>query len=68
MIEAAGMKGVSVGGAQVSEKHAGFIINKDNASASDIAALIEKVQQAVFRTSGVVLEPEVRMIGTEAKK
>lgn len=68
LIEAAGMKGVSVGGAQVSEKHAGFIINKDNASASDIAALIEKVQQAVFRTSGVVLEPEVRMIGTEAKK
>ena len=68
LIEAAGMKGVSVGGAQVSEKHAGFIINKDNASASDIAALIEKVQQAVFRTSGVVLEPEVRMIGTEAQK
>ena len=63
LIENAGLKGISVGGAQVSEKHAGFIINKDNATAQDIFDLIRTVQKRVFETSGFHLEPEVRMLG-----
>lgn len=63
LIEQAGLKGFSVGGAQVSEKHAGFVINKDHATAQDIFDLIRAVQKRVFETSGFRLEPEVRMLG-----
>jgi len=62
LIEQSGLKGASVGGAQVSEKHAGFIINTGNATASDILRLIEKVQQTVFDKTGVPLECEVRVL------
>ena len=62
LIEAAGLKGLSVGGAQVSEKHAGFIVNTGGATAGDILALMDKVREQVYRTSGVTLEPEVRII------
>ena len=62
LIEEAGMKGHAVGGAQVSEKHAGFIINKGGASAKDILDLINEVQKRVFDMSGVRLEPEVRLL------
>ena len=62
LIEQAGLKGTRVGGAMVSEKHAGFIINYDNASASDILRLMEKVQGEVFDHFGVMLESEVRII------
>jgi UDP-N-acetylmuramate dehydrogenase len=63
LIEAAGLKGTREGGAQVSEKHANFIINTGDASARDIARLIERVQSEVARTSGVRLVPEVRRVG-----
>lgn len=62
LIEQAGLKGLSIGGAQVSEKHAGFIINRGNATSADVLALIAAVQELVFKTSGVLLEPEVRLL------
>ncbi|MCD8090191.1 MAG: UDP-N-acetylmuramate dehydrogenase [Clostridiales bacterium] len=63
LIEDSGLKGFEIGGAQVSEKHCGFIINRDGASASDIAALIKHVQNTVFGKFNVKLEPEVKFIG-----
>lgn len=65
LIEQCGLKGVSVGGAEVSQKHAGFIINKNNATASDVLALIKLVTETVYAQTGVTLEPEVRIIGAE---
>ena len=61
LIEDAGLKGAMVGGAQVSEKHAGFVINRGNATCADVLALIEKIQQEVQRQFGVQLECEVRV-------
>ncbi|NCF73446.1 MAG: UDP-N-acetylmuramate dehydrogenase [Gammaproteobacteria bacterium] len=63
LIEAAGLKGYRIGGAEVSEKHANFIINRDDASATDIEALIEHVHQTVLDDSGVSLTHEVRIVG-----
>ena len=63
LIEQAGLKGASIGGAQVSPKHAGFIVNTGGATAADVLALIAYVQREVLRTSGVHLETEVRIIG-----
>ena len=63
LIEDAGLKGFSVGGASVSEKHAGFVINKDGASASDIYSLCKKVERKVMETFGVSLEMEVKLLG-----
>lgn len=63
MIEGAGLKGLRVGGAQVSEKHSGFVINAGGATFEDVAALMERVQRAVFDKYAVALEPEVRIIG-----
>lgn len=63
LIQEAGLKGFSVGGAQVSEKHAGFVVNKGGATSADIEELIKTVQQKVFENSGVMLEPEVKFIG-----
>lgn len=65
LIEQAGLKGAQIGGAQVSEKHAGFIVNIGNATAGDVLTLIERVQKTVFEHSGVHLETEVRVIGEE---
>ena len=65
LIEAAGLKGFSVGGAQVSELHAGFIVNTGGATARDVLDLIAAVQARVLADSGVALEPEVRIIGEE---
>ena len=65
LIEQAGLKGERLGDAQVSAKHAGFIVNVGNATASDVLALIQRVQDAVFAQSGVSLETEVRVIGEE---
>ena len=62
LIEDAGLKGTSVGAAQVSQLHAGFIVNTGGATATDILRLIEQVQEKVFEDSGVRLEPEVRII------
>ena len=63
LIEQAGLKGLRVGGAQVSTKHAGFIVNTGGASAGDVEALIGLVTEKVFAQSGVRLEPEVRIVG-----
>jgi UDP-N-acetylmuramate dehydrogenase len=63
LIEAAGLKGQRIGGAQVSEKHANFIINTGDATAADIRALIALVQSEVERTSGIRLMPEVHRVG-----
>lgn len=63
LIEDAGLKGLSVGGAQVSSKHCGFVINTGNATTDDIVDLMHLVQNTVFDKFGVKLEPEVRIIG-----
>ena len=63
LIDEAGLRGLRLGGAMVSEKHCGFIINYDHASARDIYELIEEVRKRVFEHSGVMLEPEVKMLG-----
>ena len=63
LIEDAGLKGYSIGGAQVSEKHAGFIINFDHATGDDVRALIAHVQKTVLEQFGVKLECEIRSLG-----
>jgi UDP-N-acetylmuramate dehydrogenase len=63
LIEAAGLKGYRIGDAAVSDKHANFILNLGKARASELEQLIRHVQQTVQRTHGVLLEPEVRIIG-----
>ncbi|MBR5509647.1 MAG: UDP-N-acetylmuramate dehydrogenase [Lachnospiraceae bacterium] len=63
LIQDAGLRGFSVGDAQVSEKHCGFVINKGNATASEIAELIKEVQRKVLENSGVHLETEVKFLG-----
>lgn len=63
LIQDSGLRGYQVGGAQVSEKHCGFVVNKENATASDICRLIEDVQDKVEERYGVRLEPEVKFIG-----
>lgn len=65
LIEQSGLKGCSVGGAQVSEKHAGFIVNRGGATAQDVCDLVEHVQQTVQQKFGVWLDTEIRFIGEE---
>ena len=62
LIQDSGLKGVSVGGARVSEKHAGFIINTGDATCRDVDGLRELVQKTVYEKFGVMLEPEVKRI------
>lgn len=66
LIEACGLKGYRIGGAQVSERHANFILNTGVATAAEIEALIEYVQRQVAQAYGVQLEPEVRIVGQES--
>ena len=63
LIEDAGLRGFSIGGAQVSDKHCGFIVNTGTATASDVINLIGHVQKTVYEKSGVMLETEVKIIG-----
>lgn len=63
LIEDAGLRGFSIGGAQVSQKHTGFVVNADGATASDVRTLIREVQRRVRENSGVDLHPEVRCWG-----
>lgn len=63
LISDSGLKGYTIGGAQVSEKHAGFLINRDHASSHDMYSLIKHVQSRVFEDSSVMLEPEVIFLG-----
>ena len=62
LIDQCGLKGLTVGGAQVSEKHAGFVINRGGATAADILALIQEVQRRVLAEKGVMLQPEVKLL------
>ena len=62
LIDQCGLKGTRVGGAEVSRKHAGFIVNVGGAKCADVLALIQKVQDTVFTATGVTLEPEVKII------
>lgn len=63
LIQDAGLKGFAVGDAQISEKHAGFVINRGAATAADMVELCRQVQARIMETDGVLLEPEVRFIG-----
>ncbi len=63
LIQDAGLRGFQVGGAQVSEKHCGFVINKDQATAADVMNLMNQVSDKVYETFGVRLEPEVKKLG-----
>ena len=63
LIDEAGLKGYSIGGAEVSTKHAGFIVNKGNATAKDIIYLIKYVQKEIYQKFGEKIEPEIKIIG-----
>ena len=63
LIEQCGLKGFSVGGAAVSEKHAGFVVNTGNATAADVRRLSDAVIERVRERTGVTLVPEVRFVG-----
>jgi len=65
LIDAAGMRGAQVGGAQVSERHSNFLVNRGGATAADFLALAGKVKAAVLQNSGIFLEEEVRVVGEE---
>lgn len=65
LIESAGLKGRTIGGAQVSEKHANVIVNTGNAKAADVLALMEIVKEKVLEVSGVRLVPEIKIIGED---
>lgn len=66
LIQDSGLAGYSVGGAQVSKKHCGFVINENHATASDIIQLIKDVQRIVLEKQGVMLQPEVKIIGEKS--
>ena len=68
LIEASGLRGHRVGGAMVSEKHCGFVVNMGDATAADVCAVICDVRERVFADSGILLEPEVRFIGDFEKE
>ena len=63
LIDQCGLKGLTVGGAQVSEKHAGFVVNAGGATAEDVRRLMDQVREAVLSRTGVALEPEVKFLG-----
>ena len=63
LIEKSGLKGLRIGDACVSRKHANFIVNSGGARAKDVLALIQRVRERVFRDHGIELEPEVKVLG-----
>ena len=63
LIQDAGLKGYTVGGAQVSEKHSGFVVNRGGATAEEVAFLIKQVQKKVMKQFNVMMQPEVRFVG-----
>lgn len=65
LIEQSELKGLQIGGARVSDKHAGFVINAGGATAADVLALIERIQEAVLKRHGVALQTEVRIVGED---
>jgi UDP-N-acetylmuramate dehydrogenase len=66
LIDRAGLKGLQIGGAQISPRHANFIVNRGGATAADVLALIARAQAAVSDATGITLEPEVRIVGRPA--
>ena len=62
LIDQCGLKGLTVGGAQVSEKHAGFVINTGRAACADVTALMAEIQTRVLDATGVRLDPEVKIV------
>lgn len=65
LIDETGLKGLQIGGAQISTKHAGFVVNSGNATAADVLNLIKEVQERVYAKNGIRLFPEVRIIGEQ---
>ena len=65
LIEAAGLKGYAIGAAQIAEKHANYIINHGGATSADVCALVAHIRQSVAAHSGILLEPEVQLLGAE---
>lgn len=68
MIDAAGLKGFAIGGAEVSVKHAGFIINKGGATARDVIDLVEKIKEVILEREGVKIESEIRYLSPKGEK
>ena len=68
LIDQCGLKGYSIGAAQVSMKHAGFLVNNNGTSSQDYLMLMRKVQQIVLERAGISLEPEVKVLGEELKE
>ena len=62
MIDEAGLKGYAVGGAQVSEKHAGFVVNRGGATAEDVKRILEEIRARVYARTGVLLEAEIKIL------
>ena len=67
MIDEAGLKGYSVGGASVSTKHAGFIVNMGNATACDVVELVKRIKEIIFEKEGVMIESEIRYLSSEGE-
>ena len=65
VIDECGLKGKSIGGAKVSEKHAGFIVNYNNATAKDVIDLIKYVKEKVYEKYGIKIEEEIKILGDE---
>jgi UDP-N-acetylmuramate dehydrogenase len=65
LIDACGLRGFSIGGAQISPSHTNFIINTGTASAADVVALIAHVQREVYKNCGITLEPEIHFLSEE---
>ena len=65
LIDECGLKGINIGGAQVSTKHAGFVINKGNATSEDILKLIEHIKKVVYETKGKNIEIEIEIVGED---
>jgi UDP-N-acetylmuramate dehydrogenase len=65
LIESAGLKGLTIGGAQISDKHANFIVNRGNARAADVLALMDAIREKVLEMHRIRLEPEIKIIGED---
>ena len=67
LIEEAGLKGASFGGAAVSEKHAGFVINRDGATTDDVLCLMRKIRETIKQKNGITLEAEIKLLGNDGE-